>query len=141
MSGRYDDIIHLPHHISPSRKRMSMTDRAAQFSPFAALTGYEAAIEETGRLTERQIDFDVDGKAMLDEKLRKLANRISQQPAVCITFFVPDSRKSGGAYVDKICRVRRIDPNRKGILTEDGLWISFERIFDISMNTETDGDS
>ena len=140
MSGRYDDIIYMPHHTSPSRKRMAMTDRAAQFSPFAALTGYEAAIEETGRLTDRQIDFDVDGKAMLDEKLRKLADRISAQPEVRITYFVPDSRKSGGAYVDAVCRVRRIDPNRKGILTEEGLWIPFERIFDIAMNAETDGD-
>ena len=139
MSGKYDDIIDLPHHVSPTRKRMSMTDRAAQFSPFAALTGYEAAITETGRLTDCQIDLDVDGKAMLDEKLRLLAAHLQEQPEVTITYFVPDERKSGGAYVDKTCRVRRIDLRENAVQTAEGTWIPFDRIYDIVMQTVESG--
>ena len=132
MSGRYDDIINLPHHISPTRKRMSMIDRAAQFSPFAALTGYDASIREAGRLTDRQVDFDVDGKLMLDEKLRNLAERIKEQPEVTITYFVPDERKSGGAYVDVVGKVRKIDSHEKTIQMNDGTVINFEFIYDIN---------
>ena len=131
MSGRYDDIINLPHHVSPTRKRMSMIDRAAQFSPFAALTGYDASIREAGRLTDRQIDFDEDGKLMLDEKLRNLAERIKEQPEVTITYFVPDERKSGGKYVEISGKVRKIDQYEKLILMEDGAQICFEKIHDI----------
>ena len=132
MSGRYDDIINLPHHISPTRKRMSMIDRAAQFSPFAALTGYDASSREAGRLTDRQVDFDVDGKLMLDEKLRNLAERIKEQPEVTITYFVPDERKSGGAYVDVVGKVRKIDSHEKTIQMNDGTVINFEFIYDIN---------
>ena len=131
MSGRYDDIINLPHHVSPTRKRMPMIDRAAQFSPFAALTGYDASIREAGRLTDRQIDFDVDGKLMLDEKLRRLAEHIKEQPQVTITYFVPDERKSGGKYVEVSGKVRKIDQYEKLILMEDGAQICFEKIHDI----------
>ena len=131
MSGRYDDIINLPHHVSPTRKRMPMIDRAAQFSPFAALTGYDASIREAGRLTDRQIDFDVDGKLMLDEKLRNLAERIKEQPEVTITYFVPDERKSGGAYVDVVGTVKKIDPIEKTIQMTDGAIIDFKFIYDL----------
>lgn len=131
MSGRCDDIIHLPHHVSAKRKRMSMIDRAAQFSPFAALTGFETAIRESGRLVDRQIDFDVDGTAMLDEKLRLLAEHLAQQPKVTVTYFVPDERKSGGAYVNATGRVRKIDPWNTTIQMEDGTSITFAQIYDI----------
>ena len=139
MSGRYDDIIHLPHHTSPSRKRMPVTDRAAQFSPFAALTGYEAAIAETGRWTDRQIDLDVDGKAMLDEKLRRLA--ALEEPVVTVICFQPDQRKDGGAYVELACKVKRIDPVKQGILTKEGRWIPFQWILDIAVEVNRDGNS
>lgn len=131
MSGRYDDIINLPHHVSPTRKRMSMIDRAAQFSPFAALTGYDASIREAGRLTDRQIDFDVDGKLMLDEKLRRLAEHIKEQPQVTITYFVPDERKSGGKYVEISGKVRKIDSHENTIQMNDGTVIDFENIYDL----------
>ena len=131
MSGRYDDIIDLPHHISPTRNRMSMIDRAAQFSPFAALTGYDAAIQEAGRLTDHRIDFDVDGKQMLNEKLRSLAERIHEQPEVRITYFIPDERKSGGAYVDVVGKVRKINSNEKTLHLTDGTAIDFECIYDL----------
>lgn len=131
MSGRYDDIMNLPHHVSPTRKRMSMIDRAAQFSPFAALTGYDASIREAGRLTDRQIDFDVDGKLMLDIKLRNLAERIKEQPEVTITYFVPDERKNGGKYVEVSDKIRKIDSYEKIIQMNDGTVIDFEFIYDI----------
>lgn len=132
MSGRYDDILDLTHHVSKKRKQMSMHDRAAQFSPFAALTGYDAAIRETGRLTDRQIEHAADGAAMLDEKLRLLAARLAQQPEITVTYFVPDERKNGGAYVDARGRLRRIDRLGGALVLEDGTRIPFGRIYDIS---------
>lgn len=131
MSGRYDDIIRLPHHVSQSRKQMSLADRAAQFSPFAALTGYDAAICEAGRLTDSQVDFAADGKEILDEKLRCLSRRVEERPEVILTHFVPDARKTGGAYVNTAGRVKKIDAYQKMILMEDGTEISFDFLFDI----------
>lgn len=132
MSGRYDDIIHLPHHVSPTRRRMSVSDRAAQFSPFAALTGYEAAIAETERLTDSQVDFDVDGREMLDGKLRCLADRLPDRPEVTVTYFRPDERKAGGAYRRVSGVVKKIDTLEKALLMEDGTAVFFDRIYDIS---------
>lgn len=96
MNDRYDDIIHLPHHISKTRPQMSMMDRAAQFSPFAALTGYDAAIKETGRLTDEKIELGEETKAVLDRKQSYLSDMISVQPEITVTYFLPDERKSGG---------------------------------------------
>lgn len=131
MSGRYDDIINLPHHVSPKRNRMPMIDRAAQFSPFAALTGYDACIQESRRLTEQQIILDIDGKIMLDEKLCGLAEHIKEQPQVTITYFVPDNRKLGGRYVEATGRVKKLNHHEKFILMDDGTQICFESIYDI----------
>lgn len=131
MSGRYDDIINLPHHVSPKRNRMSMIDRAAQFSPFAALTGYDACIQESRRLTDQQIILDIDGKNMLDEKLCRLAEHIKEQPQVTITYFVPDKRKTGGRYVEVSGRVKKLNHHEKCILMEDGTQICFESIYEI----------
>ena len=132
MSGNYDDIIHLPHHVSQTRKRMSMHDRAAQFSPFAALTGYDAAISETGRLTDSFTELVSDETSALDEKIRRIAEMLDKRPEITITHFVPDGRKSGGAYVDTCGIVRKIDPHEKKILMEDGIVIAFHRIYAIS---------
>lgn len=132
MTGRYDDIIHLPHHVSSDRKRMSMTDRAAQFSPFAALVGYDAAIQETGRLTDRQFEFAADGKALLDETLCALSEQVSRQPEVTITYFVPDVRKSGGAYKEIRGKIKKIDPQEQILLLTDGTVVSFDRIYEIT---------
>lgn len=152
MKGPYDDIIGLSYPIPTSRKRMSMTDRAAQFSPFAALTGYDAAIRETGRLTDRQIDLDVDGEAMLDEKIRQLARYQEEQPEITVTWFVPDARKCGGAYVSVTGRVKKIDRNEQAMVLVDGTVICFSQISDLNgeifqqryheelpCNTEQDG--
>lgn len=131
MSSPYEDILHLPHHVSTTRPRMSMLDRAAQFSPFAALTGYDAAIRETERLTDHPIDLDVDGKAMLNRKIRTLLEHQSEQPEVTLTYFVPDARKSGGAYVETTGRVRKVDPYAQALMMADGGMISFDTIYDI----------
>lgn len=131
MSGPYEDIIYLPHHVSTDRPRMSMTDRAAQFSPFAALTGYDAAIQETGRLTDRSVDLDVDGKGMLNEKLQLLLNHQAEQPEITVTYFVPDGRKSGGAYVAITGRVKKVDTYNQTVVMADGTTICFDSIYDL----------
>lgn len=132
MTDPYSDIIRLPHPEPKRRKRMSMIDRAAQFSPFAALTGYDAVIRESGRLTEREVELAADGKAMLDEKLRALADRLEEQPQVSLCCFVPDERKTGGAYVTVCGRVKRLDSQNQQILMEDGTVIPFGRILDLT---------
>ena len=106
-ASRYYDIIDLPHHVSMRRPRMSMLSRAAQFSPFAALAGYEASIQEAARLTDTRIELDEYAKAALDAKLRLLQS--DPQMPVSITYFVPDARKAGGAYVTAEGSVRKVD--------------------------------
>ena len=128
---KYEDIIGLPHPVSPTRKRMSMLDRAAQFSPFAALTGFDAAIQETGRLTDDRIDLAFEGSGELDRKLRVLAEHIQDRPEVRISHFVPDKRKAGGAYMESAGRVKKLDALEKWIQLEDGTILSFDRIYDI----------
>jgi len=132
MSGNYDDIIHLSHHISQTRKRMSIHDRAAQFSPFAALTGYDAAIAETGRLTDSFTELVSDETSALDEKIRQIAEKLDARPEVTITHFVPDSRKTGGAYVDTCGIVKKIDSHEQTLLMENGTIIAFHRIYTIT---------
>ncbi|MGN0978680.1 MAG: hypothetical protein ACI4PH_11545 [Faecousia sp.] len=131
MKGPYDDIIHMPHHVSATRKRMSLLDRAAQFSPFAALTGYDAAIRETGRLTDNAVDLDVDGKAMLNETLQRLFAFQETRPEVTVTYFVPDERKTGGAYATVTGYVKKLDPYSQVLLLTDGTEICFSRILEI----------
>lgn len=133
MTSPYEDIIELPHHVSSKRQRMPLLDRAAQFSPFAALTGYEDSIQEMERKTEKRVELDVDGIAMLNDKLRTLSRMY--QPEVTVTWFIPDSRKSGGAYVRTAGRVGRIDCPGQRIMMTDGTIIPFDRIYDIDAET------
>ena len=109
MSGNYDDIIALPHPEPRTHPRMSLHDRAAQFSPFAALTGHSAAIAETGRLTDSRITLDESEMARVDAALQRLRELLPQAPAVSITYFVPDERKAGGSYQTITGEVKRID--------------------------------
>lgn len=127
----YEDIIHLPHPVSPRRRRMSMIDRAAQFSPFAALTGFDAVIQESGRRTDSQIDLAADGTAMLDEKLRLLCEHLSERPEITVTHFRPDLHKSGGSYEKLTARAVRLDALNETLWLNDGTAIPFSRIFDI----------
>ena len=128
---RYDDIIHLSRPVSKKRSPMSNFDRAAQFSPFAALTGYDAVIAETGRLTDTQIELDEGGKALLDEKLQTIREHLEEHPAVKLTVFCPDSRKSGGAYETITGNVKKIDPVARILVLTGGEVIPVDRIYGI----------
>lgn len=108
-TNKYDDIIDLPHPVSTRRSRMTDYDRAAQFAPFAALTGYDAVIEETARLTDRRIELDEGSRAELDEALREILEKIHTQPEISVTWFVYDERKAGGAYLHTRGRVKKAD--------------------------------
>lgn len=128
---KYDDIINLPHHVSEKRARMSMTDRGAQFSPFAALVGYDAAIAETARLTDFRIELEESAKAALNETLRLLAQAQKSNPEVTVTYFLPDERKSGGAYVRAKGRVKKVDAYRETLNLLEGLEIPFQDIYEV----------
>ena len=127
----YEDILNLPHHVSKTRPQMSMLDRAAQFSPFAALTGYDDAIKETGRLTDEKIEMDEDRKAALDMKQAYLIEMIDEQPEISITYFLPDAKKSGGAYVTVTGNLKRFDEYERLLILTDGKKIPMDDIADI----------
>ena len=133
MRGKYDDIIHLPHHTSAKRTRMSLLDRAAQFSPFAALTGYDAVIEETGRLTDAPIELAEGAKAELDQAINKLMETLPTQPYAEITYFKRDERKLGGAYLTVTGRVKKIDPYEMILTMADGTVIELNLIYCIDL--------
>lgn len=128
MTGKYDDIIHLPHHVSSTRARMPARDRAAQFSPFAALTGYEDVVREAARLTDRRGELDEDRKEALNEKLRAAAEG---GHAVTVTYFLPDGKKEGGGYVSAAGRVWKWDPCERAVLLTGGIRIPVEDIWDV----------
>ena len=130
-SNKYDKIINLPHHVSSTRPHMSMIDRAAQFSPFAALTGYDAAVKETARLTEQKIELDEYEKAALDQRILLLQEHLKELPEVTITHFVPDEHKDGGKYVSITEAVKKIDTYEKQIVLVDKSKISIENILSI----------
>ena len=128
--GAYDNIINLPHPNSAKHPRMSMIDRAAQFSPFATLTGHGAAIEETARLTDRRIELTEEEKTVLDEKLRLLLETGGEG---MITYFLPDERKDGGAYVTKLGTIKKIDPLEGRVILTDHTSIHIENILEIEI--------
>lgn len=128
--GAYDDIIHLPHPTSARHPRMPMIDRAAQFSPFAALVGHGAAIEETARLTVRKIELTEDEKTLLDEKLRLLLETGGEG---VFTYYLPDERKDGGAYITAEGAVKRIDPLEGRVVLKNGTAIHIEDILEIEV--------
>lgn len=131
MTNRYDDILHLPHPTSAKHPRMPVSDRAAIFSPFAALTGHGAAIAETARLTDRRIELDEDSKAVLDEKQRFLETIADQQPEVTVTWFQPDERKDGGCYVTTTGILKKADGIERVMVLMDGSKIPLDDIIDI----------
>ncbi|RHO56210.1 hypothetical protein DW094_05640 [Ruminococcaceae bacterium AM07-15] len=139
MNEKYSDIIHLPHPVSEKHPRMPMLDRAAQFSPFAALTGYEEAIYETGRLTEEKTELGEEEKAILDRKQRLLLEKLYERPALTVTFFVPDEKKSGGRYITKTGNLKKIDLIQQWMLLTDGTKISLEDVKNIESPLFCDG--
>lgn len=125
---RYDDIINLPHHVSPKHPQMSMRNRAAQFSPFAALTGHDEAIAEAGRLTEAKVELDEDTMSILDAKLHEIRENIKAMPEITVTWFTADGKKEGGHYSSVAAHVKKIDDDRRRLIMTDGLEISIEDI-------------
>ena len=119
-NSKYDEIINFPHHVSKTRPQMPMSDRAAQFSPFAALTGYDSAIRETGRLTDEKIDLDEESLNALNMRYQMLTDALEERPEVRITYFKPGERKAGGAYVTTVGAVRKIDDFEQTIIMQDG---------------------
>lgn len=131
MTGPYDDMFDLPHPTSAKHPRMPLADRAAQFSPFAALTGHEAAIRETARLTDRRIELDEDEKTALDRKLRLITEHLAERPAVRITYFQADQRKDGGSYEIAEGSMKKVDEIARMVVLTDGRRIPIEDIYEI----------
>ena len=134
MSNKYDDIINLPHHISKKHPQMTLEARAAQFAPFAALTGYDDEVKETERLTNRRIELDDEAKSILDNKIQIILEQISQRPSVSITYFLPDTKKAGGEYVTITGTIKKIDGYNQVIVLENRIEIPINEIIDIDMN-------
>lgn len=131
MTKAYEDIIHLPRHVSRTRPRMAAIDRAAQFSPFAALTGHGAAIKETARVTHQRIELDEHMKNTLSDRLQIIADRLKEHPEIEITYFEPDERKKGGAYITAIGTVKKIDEYERFAIMADGSEIPIDEIISI----------
>ena len=130
-SNKYDEILSLSHHVSKNRPQMPMSDRAAQFAPFAALTGYDAAIKETGRLTDERIELGVEALSALDMKYQLLMEALDEAPEVTITYFQPDERKAGGKYVSAVGTVKKIDDFERRITMRDGTRIPMDDVLSI----------
>ena len=128
MNGPYDNIIDLPHPTSKKHPRMSMEERAAQFAPFAALTGFGGVIRETGRLTDRRVELGESDRAELERTLNFLDSQEEEHPAVQVAYFLPDARKEGGAYVTVTGRLKRIDQTKGMLLIQEGTQIPIRDI-------------
>ena len=129
--GKYDAIIGLPHHVSSTRPHMPMLDRAAQFQPFRALTGYEDAVQETARYTDEKVELTENEKALLDMELQRLSDDIANRPQVTLTYFRSDKRKAGGAYVTTTGRLKKIDDLEGTLILASGERIVIEDIIEI----------
>ncbi len=134
MTGPYDDIIDLPHHISSTRPQMPRENRAAQFAPFAALTGHDAAVNETARRTDQRIELGESAIADLEMKLNLLADMAGSYPEVSISHFQADTKKDGGAYIITTGAVKRIDDYERAIVLVSGERIKISDVLDIDSN-------
>ena len=131
IKSKYDEIMGLPHHVSRTRPQMPMSDRAAQFAPFAALTGYDSTIKETGRLTDEKIELDEEALTTLDMKYQFLMDALDDEPEVTITYFQPDERKAGGKYVSATGTVKKVDDFERRITMQDGTKIPMDDVLSI----------
>lgn len=136
MTDNYDDIINMPHHVSEKHPQMSIMARAAQFAPFAALTGHSAAIEETARVTEPQQELADEDNEVLNQKMAYLHEIAIKHPTIGITYFEPDKKKAGGRYKSVEGQLQNIDDFNLSIVLKNGLTISLESIMDIQLLTE-----
>ncbi|MGN0222065.1 MAG: hypothetical protein ACI4BA_08105 [Prevotella sp.] len=137
MMEKYSKIINLSHHVSKSRPQMTMYQRAAQFAPFAALTGHSAAIQETARPTDRKLELSDSECDLINMKIALLMEHIQKHPEVSITFFVPDRCKEGGCYITHTGTVKRWDDNEQAITFEDGTRIRTSEIIDVRSDNYT----
>ena len=133
MTDKYADKINLPHHVSTKHPQMALIDRAAQFAPFAALTGYSDAIDETVRTTDEMLIIDDNLKCIIDQKLNYIKLNIQKNIYVKIIYFVKDLKKSGGKYFISNGLVTKIDEYKKSILLDSGEKINIENIYDIQL--------
>lgn len=131
MTGPYDDILDLPHPTSKKHPRMSMYARAAQFAPFAALTGYGDAIKETARITDQQLELDENEKALLNEKLQLLRQHLPGKPKITITYFVPDTQKAGGSYQTITGFVKKLQEYERRLIMTNGTIIPLDTIIEL----------
>lgn len=131
MNNNYDDIINLPHHISKIRPKMPMESRAAQFSPFAALTGYDAAVKETARVTDKRAELDQSQKDAINARLQLIAEIIKEPTEVTITYFQPDIKKQGGAYLKATGAIKKLYEHERVVAMADGKKIPIDDIFGI----------
>jgi len=131
MNNKYSDMLHLPHHVSDKQNKMSIKDRAAQFSPFAALTGHDAAIRETARVTEQRIILDESEKNILDEGLKIIASNIGNKPEISLVYFREDELKDGGSYEEITDIVVKIDYYGRVIVMKSGISVNFDDIYKI----------
>lgn len=131
MTGPYDDIINLPHHVSATHPRMSLANRTAQFTPFKALTGYDDAIEETARITDGRVELGQNAIDDLDRKMRMLSDMAADHPVVMVTYFQLDGKKEGGAYVMATGGVKRVDGYERTIVFMSGKEIAIGDILEI----------
>ena len=129
VSFAYEEMLHMPHHVSGKHPQMSRYDRAAQFSPFAALTGHEAAVQEAARVTEGRAELD-EGER-LNEILYTLLEKYQGHPDISVTYFCPDARKSGGRYVTETGRIQKLDTFRRTILLDNQSEIPMDQISNI----------
>ena len=138
---KYESIIHLPHHVSKSRTPMTMYQRAAQFAPFAALTGHSAAISETARLTDKKIELSESECVVLNMKIAQLIEHIHEYPEVSITYFVPDAYREGGCYITHLGTIKSWDDYEQAITFHDGTRIKTSEIIDIFLYSQNSYES
>lgn len=134
ITHKYDDIINLPHHVSKKHPQMSLEARSAQFAPFAALTGYGDAIDETQRETEDRIELDEEQKSILNRKIQFIKENIDNKPEIIVTYFIPDLTKEGGRYVTITGNIIKIDSFKQSIILEDMTEIPINEIIEILGN-------
>ncbi len=139
MKTPYDDIIRLPHHVSRTHPQMPMRDRAVQFAPFAALTGYGAVVEETARQTVPKRELDEQEAEELDRRLALLVANLPEHPEVTVEYFVPDARKEGGAYVSVTGAVKSISPAERCIVMADGRVIPLDDVNSLEIAADLTG--
>ena len=130
----YEDMLELPHPVSKTHPQMPRRDRAAQFAPFAALTGYEEAVREATRLTEEKMILDEDSKEQLDWKLRRLQEKVKEKPAITVTYFLKDEKKKGGKYATVTGVLKKIDSYTHQFVLENGEEIPLEDIVSLNLD-------